>query len=100
MEFLVIGYDGKDENAMARRLAVRQNHLGVFDRLAAEGVFKYGAAILDEKGNMAGSVIICNFESREQLEETWLKDEPYVTGDVWRKIEINELKPRINSINK
>ena len=27
MQFLILGYDGKDENALNRRMAVREAHL-------------------------------------------------------------------------
>jgi hypothetical protein len=34
-------------------------------------------------------MIVCDFPSRDELEEQWLKNEPYVTGNVWKKIEVN-----------
>jgi hypothetical protein len=45
-------------------------------------------AILDEAGTMVGSMIVAEFPSRADLESQWLSHEPYVVGDVWRKVEI------------
>jgi len=36
---------------------------------------------------MTGSMIVYEFPDRMALDEC-LKSEPYITGDVWRKIEI------------
>lgn len=37
MQFLVIGYDGKDKGALARRQAVRQQHITLGNKLMAKG---------------------------------------------------------------
>lgn len=87
MHFMLTGYDGTDEGALGRRLAVRERHLELGVRLAEAGRLLYGAAILDDAGQMIGSVLILDYPSRTELEE-WLKVEPYITGDVWRRIEI------------
>ncbi len=91
MQFLITGYDGTDEKALERRLAVREAHLALGDKMRDAGKMLYGAAILDEHGKMTGSVLICEFKSREEL-DAWLKEEPYVTGDVWRKIDVQNCK--------
>lgn len=91
MEFLVIAYDGTEDNALSRRLKAREEHLKLGDKLAQEGKMLYGAAILDDKNKMVGSVLICDFDSRKELDE-WLKIEPYVKGNVWDKIEIKKCK--------
>ncbi|MBI5648329.1 MAG: hypothetical protein HY962_15465 [Ignavibacteriae bacterium] len=95
MEFMIIGRDGTDAGALDRRLAVREQHLECFDRFTNAGVFKYGCAILDDKQQMVGSVIVCEFASRDEMEEVWLSHEPYVVGDVWRSIEILPVRSRI-----
>lgn len=95
MEFLLIGRDGTDEGAMARRLAVRERHLALFDEFSRRGYFKYGCAILDDNQKMVGSVIVCEFDSRQALEDVWLSQEPYVLGDVWRTVEVTQVRTRI-----
>lgn len=47
------------------------------------------SALLDDKGTMIGSFIVCDYPSREQLEIQWLDNEPYITGKVWQEVEIH-----------
>ena len=89
MQFILIAYDGSDEAALDRRLAVRPAHLESAHKLVAEGKWLYAAGILDDDGKMIGSMILCDYPSREALEEEWLKNEPYITGKVWEKITIH-----------
>lgn len=89
MHFLILGYDGTDPSAPQRRLAARPAHLALFKDMMEQGVFQYGAAILNEEGQMAGSMIVCDFPSRADLEARWLSKEPYVLGDVWRRVEVH-----------
>jgi uncharacterized protein YciI len=91
MQYIVAGYDGTDEKAMDRRLAVREEHLESVERRFKAREHLYGAAILDDAGKMIGSMMVVDYPSREELDE-WLKNEPYVVGDVWRKIEITPCK--------
>lgn len=87
MQFLVLGYDGKDKEAPARRQAVRTQHIALGSELMEKGNMWFGAALRDDDGNMIGSALFMNFENREKLQE-WLDREPYVIGKVWEKIEI------------
>ena len=89
MQFLVLGYDGKDEEALARRTAVREEHIAGSERMYAAGRWQDSGALLDDAGTMIGSFIVCDYASREELESQWLNREPYVTGGVWRRIEIH-----------
>jgi uncharacterized protein YciI len=91
MQFMVLAYDGKDAKALERRLAARAAHLALGDKLKAAGKLLYAAAILDEEEKMAGSMLICDFPSADELDE-WLKDEPYVLGKVWEKIQVARCK--------
>ena len=91
MQFLVVGLAGTDEKALERRMAVREDHLALGDRMRDAGKMLYGAAILDDAEKMIGSVLICDFQSREELDD-WLKIEPYVTGKVWQNIEVKRCK--------
>jgi uncharacterized protein YciI len=92
MQFMVLAYDGKDTHALDRRLAFREQHLALVDRLAAEGTMLFAAAILDtDDDKMIGSMLVMEFPSRAKL-DAWLEIEPYVTGDVWGEIEILPVK--------
>jgi len=92
MQFLVIGRDGTDENAPDRRMAVREDHLALAVKMLECGRWLYAAAILNESGQMTGSVIICDFPSREALQKEWLDREPYITGNVWQTVEISRAR--------
>lgn len=87
MQFLVLAFDGTDPEALSRRLAQREKHIALIDALKAEGHFLHGGAILNDSGDMIGSVLVCAFPDREALDE-WLAQEPYVIGKVWERIEV------------
>ena len=91
MQFVVTGYDGNDEKAMERRLSVREEHMKLVDTMKNEGKHLFAVALLNENEKMIGSVLIVDFPTREAL-DGWLKIEPYVVGDVWRRIEITPCK--------
>jgi uncharacterized protein YciI len=55
------------------------------------GSLLFAAAILDDSEKMVGSTLICEFPSRAELDQ-WLKEEPYIKGDVWRDVEIKQCK--------
>jgi uncharacterized protein YciI len=88
MQFLLIGYDGTDAAALDRRMAVREEHIARNDKLKEDGHLHFAVAILDEGGKMIGSSLIYEFDKKEDLDQ-WLKEEPYVFGNVWQKIEIS-----------
>ncbi|MDD9901521.1 MAG: YciI family protein [Alphaproteobacteria bacterium] len=91
MQFVVIGRDGTDAEAMDRRLKARDAHLALGDKMFAEGSLLFGVALLNDDGKMCGSVMIADFPSRTEL-DAWLAVEPYVTGEVWKDIEISECR--------
>jgi uncharacterized protein YciI len=92
MEFLLIGYDGKDAGAPERRKKHRPAHLEHGSELFEEGNLLYGGAMLDEKGDMIGSVMIARFPTRADL-DAWLKTEPFVLEKVWEKLEVRNFRP-------
>jgi uncharacterized protein YciI len=88
MQFIVIAYDGYDEGALARRMAVREEHLKLGRELHAAGKWLYAAGILNDAGDLIGSMIVCEFASREKMQQEWLGREAYIKGKVWQKIDI------------
>jgi uncharacterized protein YciI len=87
MQVLLIAYDGKDEGAPQRRLAVREQHIAVGDAMIAKGQMFFGTAVLDGSEAMIGSMLVLDFPDRAEL-DAWLKREPYVVGDVWKEINV------------
>ena len=86
-----MGYDGKDEGALERRMATRDAHLKVCADSVANGTQLIGAAMMDKDGKMNGSCMIMNFDTRQDL-DAWLAREPYVIGKVWERVEVIECK--------
>lgn len=92
MQFLLNAYDGKDDGALDRRLAVREQHLALGNEMIAAGQILYAAAILDDADKMIGSMMVLEFANRDEL-DAWLKREPYVVGGVWQEIRVEPCRP-------
>jgi uncharacterized protein len=80
-QYVVIANDGKDQEAAERRKSIRPIHLAGARKLKENNHFILGGAMLDEAGNMEGSVMIVQFETEEAFKE-WYNNEPYITGGV------------------
>jgi uncharacterized protein YciI len=91
MQFILTGYDGTDKGAIDRRMKAREEHLEKAGELKQKGNFLWGGALLDNNGTMIGSVIVYEFESRQELDKM-LENEPYITGGVWERTEIKNFK--------
>ena len=91
MQFLVLAHDGTDADAPARRQRMRAEHLAAAGRLRAHGNFIMGVAILDPQGQMIGSAVVLEFPDRAQL-DAYLARDPYVTGNVWQRIEVQPFR--------
>ena len=90
-QFLIVAWDGTDAEAPARRQAARGDHLALAAAMFADGRMKEGGAILDDSGAMIGSCCVVEFADRAAL-DGWLRSDPYVIGDVWRKIEVHNFR--------
>ena len=88
MQFLVIAYDFTDDQALSRRMAVRDEHLKNARELYDSGKWLFASGILNDDGQMIGSMIVCDFPSRDEMQKHWLDEEVYVSGNVWKSVEI------------
>lgn len=91
MQFLLLGYDGTDPGASQRRLDSRTQHLERIAVMKKKGEFLFGGAMLDDNGQMKGSMVVYEFPDRESLDRC-LKDEPYILNGVWQKVEIRPFR--------
>jgi len=91
MEYLVIANDGTDVGAKQRRLKARAAHLQNAEALKAAGKFINGGALLDDQGEMIGSALLMDFPTRQELDEC-LQQDPYVTGEVWKEIDVKPVR--------
>ena len=96
MQFVIMARDGTDAEALARRQAVRPHHLDRIQPLVDAGSILTGGAILDDDGNMHGSVLLVEFPSRDEL-DAWLDNDPYMTGGVWQQIEVVPFRVAVGS---
>jgi len=92
MQFVITAYDGKDSEALARRMSARPMHMEYIKKGIEAGTHLYGGALLDDEGKMIGSVVVVEFPSIEALKDELNKNEPYVTGNVWQEIDIKPYK--------
>src|SRR5262245_29234075 len=93
---IVIARDGSDPEAKAHRAAVRPAHLEGIAPLVEAGTILVGGALLDDQGDMVGSVLLTDFESPEAF-DAWIENDPYVTGGVWKDIEVQPYRPAVGA---
>lgn len=86
MQFVITAYDGA--GLLERRMEVRPRHLEGMARMAGHVLCAGG--LLDEDGRMKGSVLVMDFQDREEL-DAYLAQEPYVTEHVWERIEVERM---------
>jgi uncharacterized protein YciI len=91
MQYLVIARDGIDTEALDRRMKTRPSHFEMARELKKHNRFIMGGAILNDEGKMTGSMMVVQFETEDELLH-WMKNEPYINGNVWQKIEVTPFK--------
>ncbi len=88
MQFIIIANDHPD--AAERRKESRGEHLKLMERMKAEGKVLFAAAILNDEGEMAGSMLVCDFQEGEL--KPYLAAEPYVMNRVWGDVKATACK--------
>ena len=86
MQFVIKAYDGKGK--LDKRMEVRPRHLEGIEKIREHVIC--GGGLLDEESKMKGSVLIMEYDNREQLDE-YLANEPYVVEQVWETIEVERM---------
>ena len=87
MQFMVTPSAGPAPHPPPRPTGVWPAHLDRVKIAREAGNIIAGGAILDENGEMIGSTIYVEFESREALDE-WIDQDPFVKGNVWQDITV------------
>lgn len=88
MEFLVIAHDHTDDEALARRMVVRERHLAAVRSTTESGNMLIGGAILDDEGRMVGSMSVVSFPDKAAFDH-WLNNVPYNKNGVWERVEVS-----------
>jgi uncharacterized protein len=96
MQFLVVARDGSDEGALERRQRTRPTHLASIAPLVEGGSILVGGAILNEAGDMIGSMLLVEFPDRSGV-DAWLEADPYVTDGVWREVEVTPFRTAVGA---
>jgi hypothetical protein len=90
MLFIVTAIDR--ENSLALRMATRDAH---FAYARESGCVRLGGPFLDEKGDMAGSMII--FEAEDlTAARLWHANDPYRRAGLFARSEVRPWKPTFN----
>ena len=82
MGYVILGWDGEDSEAPARRAAMRERHLGVITRWVEAGRLNLAVPLFNGDGTAAGSIMILNDEDEVGARE-YLLEEPFAREGVW-----------------
>ena len=85
-QYVIKAYDG--EGKLDKRMEVRPRHFEGMEKMT--GPHLCAGGMLDDDGKMIGSLLVIEFENREQLDE-YLAHEPYVVEHVWERIEMERM---------
>ncbi|MGK0442645.1 MAG: hypothetical protein ACJA0N_002460 [Pseudohongiellaceae bacterium] len=91
MQFLVTALDGNDADAPQRRQDAREQHLEGVKALKDAGKIIEVGPILSDEEQMVGSFIVCEFDTREALDEC-LNNDIYSKTNVWQNIDVKQVK--------
>nr|WP_293842164.1 YciI family protein [uncultured Arsenicibacter sp.] len=94
MLYVIHAYDFTDAEALNRRMAVRPDHLEGVKQLKAGNNYVLGGALLNPDGQMFGSMMVVDFDTEEAM-QAWLQNDPYVTGQVWEKIDVKPFRQAV-----
>ena len=90
------GQDGPDDDALERRKRTRPTHLAAIGPLVESGNVLVGGAMLNDAGDMIGSMVLVDFPDRTGV-DAWLATGPYVTEGVWREIEVTPFRTAVGA---
>lgn len=88
-QFVVIAKD--QPGALERRIATRSEHLEKVAKAAERGEEILGGAMLDDNGEMCGSILFFDVENRERVDELIAAD-PFTRDNVWGEITVMPYK--------
>ncbi len=86
MQYIITAYDG--EGMLEKRMEVRPRHIENMGKV--NGNVLCAGGLLDDAGNMKGSVLVLEFSDPLMLDE-YLSTEPYITEHVWEKVNVEPM---------
>jgi len=90
MLFAVVAVD--QPGSLELRMATRKTH---FDYANATGAVRLGGPFLNEKGEMAGSLIIIEAKDLDAA-KSWVANDPYTKAGLFQQSEIRPWKMTFN----
>ena len=90
-QFIIQAKDHIDDEAVQRRISVREIHLKRMREEKASGVFIIGGALLNNDNKMIGSVIILSLPDEQSLWH-WIEQDVYMTGKVWDEVQVTPFR--------
>ena len=96
MALFVISYIDKP-NSLALRMANREAHLAYAHADDKPAKVKLGGAYLDEKGDMAGSLIIVEAPTRADA-MAFTENDPYVRAGLFSNIDVRAYRVAMNKL--
>ena len=88
MGFLVIAHDRTDDEALARRMVVRERRLAAARRTIRSGNVPFGGATLGDEGRTVGSTTVVSFPARAAFAER-PRNAPRNKNGVWESVEVH-----------
>jgi uncharacterized protein YciI len=82
MGYAILGWDGEDAEAPARRARARDRHLEVIARWAEAGRLSLAVPLFRADGRVAGSLMVLGAEDEVGTRE-YLLEEPFAREGVW-----------------
>lgn len=76
------------ENGLETRLGARQDHLAW---VQSTGMLRLGGPFLDDKGDMAGSLMIIEAADLEAARQ-FNRDDPYTKAGLWASVDIRPFR--------
>lgn len=86
MQYIITAYDG--EGMLEKRMEVRPRHLENMSKV--NGKVLCAGGLLDDEGKMKGSVLVMEFETKEDLDQ-YLESEPYIREKVWERVTVENM---------
>ena len=96
MALFVISYIDKP-NSLALRMANREAHLAYAHDDSRTAKLKLGGPYLDEKGDMAGSLLIVEAPDKAAA-IAFTKTDPYVTCGLMQSVEVRSFRVTMNKM--
>jgi uncharacterized protein YciI len=90
MQFMVLGWDGTDAGATARRDAARPAHMAKIAELRENGRLLLGTPLLEGE-RIIGSMVILDADSRAWVDD-YLANEPLNTEGVWERVVVQQCR--------